>query len=159
MNQVGGIDLLDLQQGMIGLAPAVGGSLAETASVSLESQNLSTPAAMEIHHHQTQSKSTAMVTWQAADDAMRHTWKGPIEATEYEACGIAALIVRESNGLAIIHRSAKGTGFDFWLGETGSTESGASLFQEGMRMRSTGTLPALGVGVESSKPQSHVGES
>ena len=115
MNQVGGIDLLDLRQGMIGLAPAVGGSLAEAAAVSLECQNLSTPAAMEIHHRRTQSKSTAMVTWQAADDAMRSSWNDPIEATEYKACGIAAPIVRESKRLAIVRRSAKGTGFDFGL--------------------------------------------
>ena len=115
MNQVGGVDLLDLQQGMIGLAPAVGKSFTEASSVSLESQNLPTPAAMELHHRRTQSKSTAMVPWQAADDAMRHTWKGPIEATEYEACGVAAPIVRESKGLAIVRRSAQGTGFDFGL--------------------------------------------
>ena len=187
MNQVGSIDLLDLRQGMIGLTPAVGESFAEAASVCLECQNHASPTKMEIHHLQnprTQTKSTIIVTWRSADDTMRRTWNDLIEATEYGACGIAALIVRELKGLSIVCKSARGTGFDFWLGQTVSTGSESSLFQETARlevsgilkgssaiistrvrqkrrqtMRSTGTLPALVVVVEFNKPQSHVDES
>ena len=187
MNQVGKINLLDLQQGMIGLTPVAGEFFAEAASVCLECQNHSSPAKMEIHHLQklrTQTKSTIMVTWRSADDTMRRTWNDLIEATEYGACAIAALIVQKLKGLSIVRRSARGTGFDFWLGETVSAKSGSSLFQESARlevsgvlkgasaiiskrvgqkrrqtMRSTGTLPALVVVVEFSKPQSHVDES
>lgn len=183
MKQVGDIDLVDLGKGMIGLTPAVGESFAEAASVCLQGQNHSSPAAMELHHRRTQTKSTIMVTWRSADDTVRRTWNDPIEATEYGACGIAALIVRELKGLSIVRRSARGTGFDFWLGETVSTESGGSLFQESARlevsgvlrgspaiisrrvrqkrrqaMKSAGTLPASVVVVEFNKPQSRIGE-
>jgi hypothetical protein len=45
---------------------------------------------------------------------MRGTYD-PDEATEFGACGIAILVIRERTGLTV-QRAFKGDGFDYWVG-------------------------------------------
>jgi hypothetical protein len=40
------------------------------------------------------------------------------EATELGACGVAILVVKEATAKVVVERSKKGTGFDYWLGDT-----------------------------------------
>ncbi len=107
---------------------------------------------------------------------MHRCWADDQEATEFGACGIAALLIHEFTDLTVTERSVKGTGFDYWLG-TKSSE--APLFQEKARLevsgirngddfalrrrvkekteqtkRLDGTLPAYIIVVEFSTPRS-----
>lgn len=62
-------------------------------------------------------------------------WGDPEEATEHGAYAIAAALISEFTDFTIVHRSKKGTGFDFWLGKKGSA---ALLFQEKGRLEVSG---------------------
>jgi hypothetical protein len=42
------------------------------------------------------------------------------EATEHGACAVAILVTRELTGAHVLERSAKGTGFDYWIGDAES---------------------------------------
>ncbi len=42
----------------------------------------------------------------------------PQEATEHGAYAVAILVITHITGKKVVERSAKGTGFDYWLGET-----------------------------------------
>ena len=46
---------------------------------------------------------------------MRNAHHDNQEATEFGACAIAALVLRDLMGLTVLRRSKKGTGFDYWL--------------------------------------------
>ena len=59
------------------------------------------------------------------------------EATEYGAYGIAILVIREAAGKPILERSAKGPGFDFWIGDE---EDDELPFQGLMRLEVSGIL-------------------
>lgn len=52
---------------------------------------------------------------QRVSERMRRANNDLQDATEFGACGIAFLVVREVTGLTAINRSRKGTGFDYWL--------------------------------------------
>jgi hypothetical protein len=96
-------------------------------------------------------------------------------ATELGAYGVAFLVLGAGTTFTVIERSARGTGFDYWLG------SDDSLFQRKARLevsgilvgensavdkriaekigqtkRSAGSLPAYAVVVEFSRPMSKV---
>jgi hypothetical protein len=108
------MSLAALSEGMPGLTAARGQTLAEAAAVCLESRN-----------HQTGIRLPRIglmpedlhVEWQPVDDQMRRCYADMPEATEWGACGIAILVVKEVTGMVVIERSVKGTGFDYWLGD------------------------------------------
>jgi hypothetical protein len=60
---------------------------------------------------------TFLLSWESLTEQHYRTCADLQEATEYGACGIAILIVREMTGKTILERSAKGPGFDFWVGD------------------------------------------
>lgn len=183
MNPVNDLDLDDLRQGMGALTPAVGAFYAEAAAACLANQNHPSPVELELHVPQSQLTARVMLTWQDFDGRMRDAWRDLDEAVEYGACGVAVLVVRELKGLLVASRSAKGTGFDFWLGNGSSGESGGLLLQNKFRLevsgirkgskpliskrikqklkqteQSAGCFPAIVVIIEFRKPQSHVEE-
>ena len=55
--------------------------------------------------------------WPAVTRQAARTWNDLDEAAEHGAAGIAALLAIREIGLAVILRSRKGTGFDYWLGD------------------------------------------
>lgn len=170
------IDLSGLAAGAYGITSASGESLAQAASVCLESQGHSSPKAMGVHTRT--STLTANISWSVTDNQMRRTWNDDEEATEYGAYGVAILVVRETNHLHVVERSKKGTGFDYWLGSSNNEDD---LFQKKARLevsgirtgslakikgrlnqkmkqtkKSDGKLPAVIVIVEFGTPQTHI---
>jgi hypothetical protein len=55
--------------------------------------------------------------WSSVDEQQRLCYNDLQEATEWGACGVAILVVKELTGKVVIERSKKGPGFDYWLGE------------------------------------------
>lgn len=58
------------------------------------------------------------------------------DATEFGACGVAILTMCEITGWTIIEKSAKGTGFDYWLGATDENR----VFHKKARLEVSGIL-------------------
>lgn len=82
--------------------------------------------------------------WRAVDDRDRRTWADEGVATEYGACAIAILVVRLTRGHTVLQRSRKGTGFDYWMGDSTSmpfTEK-ARLEVSGIRRGSSRAVSA-----------------
>ena len=170
------IDLSSLAAGACGITPALGESLAQAASVCLESQDHSSPKSMEVHTNT--STLTADINWRVINNQMRRAWNDDEEATECGACGVAILVVRKTIHLHVVERSKKGTGFDYWLGSPNNEDD---LFQRKARLevsgirtgslahikgrlkqkikqtrKSDGKLPAVIVIVEFGTPQAHI---
>src|SRR5260221_12677183 len=80
---------------------------------------------------------TFRLTWNPLTETHRRTCADIQEATEYGAYGVAIVGVRETTGKTVLERSAKGPGFDFWIGD----EEDAELpFQGLMRLEVSGIL-------------------
>jgi hypothetical protein len=77
------------------------------------------------------------VVWESLAPSALTTWRDLPEAAEHGAYGVAALLVEKLADLAVVARSAKGTGFDYWLGGIGETDS---LFQKRVRLEVSGIL-------------------
>jgi hypothetical protein len=108
------MSLTTLCEGMPGLTPARGETLAEAAAVCLESRSHKTGVRLlraglmpeDLH-----------IEWQPIDEQKRRGYGDMQEATEWGASGVAILVVKEVTGMVVIDRSRKGTGFDYWLGD------------------------------------------
>jgi hypothetical protein len=108
------LSLTALAEGMPGMTPACGRSLAESAAVCLE----------ERKHQQGVKLTTSGISvapynvdWPPVDDQMRRCYNDLQEATERGACGVAILVIKEITGKVVVERSKKGPGFDYWLGD------------------------------------------
>jgi len=66
------------------------------------------------------------------DEYDRRSWGGPGNAAETAGEGIAWLIVHLFTDYAVIERSARGSGVDFWLGDKGDVDK--LIFQTKARM-------------------------
>jgi hypothetical protein len=87
------------------------------------------------------------VSWEALGDAHKSTYADLQEATEFGAYGIALIVIRELTGKAAIERSAKGGGFDWWIGDT--DDPFALPFQGKTRLEVSGILRDRGGHLES----------
>jgi hypothetical protein len=108
------MSLAALSDGMPGLTPACGQLLAEAAAVCLENRNHKTPVRFPragLMHNDLHME------WVPVDDQSRRCYADMQEATEWGACGVAILVVKEATGKLVVERSKKGTGFDYWLGD------------------------------------------
>jgi hypothetical protein len=108
------INFASLGQGMPGLTPANGTTLAEAAAVCLEDRDHRTGVQLRLAG---MKKDTFMLEWSAVDEQQKRCYKDMQEATERGACGVAILMVKELTGHVVVERSRKGPGFDYWLGE------------------------------------------
>jgi hypothetical protein len=128
------IHLAELKRGTPGITGSVGASFGEAATVCLEEAR-----------HAPGIKLTVMgdfscsypICWDACTAQMRRSWADLQDATEFGACGVAALLVPRLTGLTVVRRSVKGTGFDYWLGYEDDEDS---LFQGKARMEVSGIL-------------------
>jgi hypothetical protein len=57
------------------------------------------------------------LSWESLTVQHHRTCADLQESTEYGAYAIAFLIIREITGKTVLERSAKGPGFDFWIGD------------------------------------------
>ena len=135
------LDLSSLANGSIpGISAAVGSSLAEAAGVCLESQGHSSGTQLTITGY---GNGRYTLTWPCITDQSRRAWGDYEVATENGAAGVAAMVAEKVIGYAIIERSRKGTGFDYWLGDRMDTlpiERKARLEVSGIRRGATSTV-------------------
>jgi hypothetical protein len=80
------------------------------------------------------------LTWTTITDQALRTWNDLQEATEYGATAIAVLLAKKEIGYAVIERSMKGTGIDYWMGD----ESDGPPFQSKARLEISGILKVQG---------------
>lgn len=128
------LNLDTLGNGFPGISPKYGGVLAKAAVVCLEEEDHESRVEMRVRgvsHHNVQ------LTWSVMHDREQaaRCWGDPEVATEHGAYGIATLLVEHFTNYTVIQRSRKGTGFDFWLGEKGSS---CLLFQNAARLEVSG---------------------
>lgn len=108
------LDLSDLANGLPAISPAFGQYLAEAGAVCLESQGHAN--GQELSVQGIHSKDYAL-RWPEITDQMERCLNDAEVATEHGAVGIAVLLMKRLIGFAVIQRSRKGTGFDYWLGD------------------------------------------
>jgi hypothetical protein len=118
---------------MPGLSTAYGAQLAQAAAVCLE--NREHRSGVTFHLIGMRSAQFPL-EWPAVDDQARRSHNDLQEATERGAYGIAILIVCDLTGMLVIERSAKGLGFDYWLGNEDDDE----LFAGKARLEVSGIL-------------------
>jgi hypothetical protein len=116
--------------GMPGLTPAWGAVLAEAASVCLESQGHPVQVELRVNGF---FEETFVLERLEVSRQMALSHQDEEEATELGACGIAILAVRNLMELVVLHRSRKGTGYDYWLGPERDP-----LLQHGERLEVSG---------------------
>ncbi|MHB8808884.1 MAG: hypothetical protein ACYC9M_02570 [Desulfobulbaceae bacterium] len=107
------LNLSDLANGLPAISPAFGQYLAEAGAVCLESQGHTN--GRELFVQGMLSRNYAL-RWPEVTDQMERCLNDPEVATEHGAVGIAVLLMKSLIGYAVIQRSRKGTGFDYWLG-------------------------------------------
>jgi len=171
------IKLEELSRGMLGISPKYGACLAEAASFCLEDQNHSSGVKLEVDGDYNRCFCVFWISSYEQEQPGR-CWADAEVATELGAYGIAALIIPLLTAYSVVERSRKGTGFDYWLGEKGTSDR---LFQNKARLevsgirngdesvvsqrvrqkkrqtnKSNGRLPAIIAVVEFSTPRSRV---
>lgn len=108
------LDLRSLLAGMPGLSEAAGQYLAEAAAVCLEERDHQSEATLFLDGDHEEDLALA---WAGpVTDQARRTHADPEDATENGACGVAAVLMHTLTDLAVVNRSRKGSGFDYWLG-------------------------------------------
>ena len=168
------LNLNDLGNGIFpAISASRGKALAEAGGVCLESQNHKRDVRLSVRGH---SNNRYSLTWPSITAQSRRTWNDPEKATEEGAEGIAALLAKKEIGYAVLQRSAKGLGFDYWIGDDSSLpfQNKARLEVSGIRQgndavvkarvrqkmnqtsRSDGMLPAYIIVVEFGRPLAEV---
>lgn len=117
--------LEELSDGMPGLTPAVGRTLAEAASVCLSESKHLHPVILNQFGISALSVTLSALS---VDDQMRRSHADLQDAVEFGACGIAIFSVKHNTGLVVVERASKGKGFDYWIGEEGQ-----EVFFQGLR--------------------------
>ncbi|MCA1839895.1 MAG: hypothetical protein LC723_06140 [Actinobacteria bacterium] len=113
--------------------------MAEAAAVVLEEQGHPVTATLELAG---KVAATPTIVRPEVTDQMRRTWHDDQEATEMGACATAIAIIEQLEGLSVMKRSRKGTGFDYWLGQADDSlfESRARLEVSGIRQGGTSSV-------------------
>jgi hypothetical protein len=107
------VDLRDLRKGLPYLTPAVGAWMAEAGAICLEHHGHCPGVCISlIGSHE----AVFELTWRACNEQTRRCWSDLNEAGEFGACGLSFLFLRATTDLAVIERSFRPSGFDYWLG-------------------------------------------
>jgi hypothetical protein len=127
-------NLTALAEGVMpALSSVYGPQLAQAAAVCLEDREHK--SGVTLHLAGVRSVQL-LIEWPTVDDQARRSHNDLQEATERGAYGIAILIVCDLTGMVVVERSAKGLGFDYWLGDAKDDE----LFQGKARLEVSGIL-------------------
>ena len=108
------LNLSDLGNGLPGITPAFGETLAQVGGVCLESQGHGHGVQLRVGGDRSNSYS---LKWPPVTEQARRCFNDPDEATEFGAVGVAILLAKSEIGYSVIGRSRRGTGFDYWIGE------------------------------------------
>lgn len=137
------LHLAALESGMPGLTPACAKVLIEAAAVCLEEKKHKTGVLLSLSGLSTDA---VVLEWNEVDEQQRNAHHDLQDATEYGACGLAILLVKQLTGKVVLQRSRKGSGFDYWVGDESSSEVGdenssdADLFAGKARLEISGIL-------------------
>ena len=126
------LDLSDLANGLPAISPAFGQYLAEAGAVCLESQGHANGQELSVQGIRSEDYT---LRWPEVTDQTERCLNDPEVATEHGAVGIGVLLMKQLIGYAVIQRSRKGTGFDYWLGDESDMpfENKARLEVSGIR--------------------------
>ena len=91
--------------------------MADAASVCLADQEHEIDATLRVTG---EFRASYLLQRGYVTERMRSTYD-PDEATEFGACGVAILVMRDRTGLTV-QRAFKGGGFDYWLGTVDNDE-------------------------------------
>lgn len=127
------LDLAHLAAGVHRLSSAWGTVLAEAVRVCLDDQQHVSPSEMDFDGS---FDERFALHWEPATDELWRTHNDSDVATEHAAYGVALLALPALTGLTVIERSRKGTGFDFWLGD--SDDDDVLAFQHKARLEVSG---------------------
>jgi len=108
------LNLSDLGEGLPAITPAFGRALAEAGGICLESQGHVQGDQLRVSGDFEKDHTLA---WPPVTDQTLRCWNDPEVATEHGAVGVAVLLAKKEVGYAVIERSRKGTGFDYWMGD------------------------------------------
>ena len=108
------LSVLPLDAGTSGLLDTAAGYMGACAAVCLENGKHQSGVSMGIEGD---GVAVFRLTWEVLTEKHRRTCADLQEATEYGAYGVAILVVRALTGKTVLERSAKGPGFDFWVGD------------------------------------------
>lgn len=108
------LSVLPLESGNSGLLDSMAGFMGACAAVCLDKQRHRSGVTMGVEGD---CDSRFRLTWEPLTDKHYRSCADLQEATEYGAYGLAILVVREATGKTALERSAKGPGFDFWVGD------------------------------------------
>jgi hypothetical protein len=119
---------------MPGLLPELAVVMAYAAAVCLEEEGHSSGVWFGLAEDGEVGRRFTL-SWPPATEPALRSWADPEEATEVGACAVAALLVDAIAGLHVLERSRRGTGFDYWLGQSGHS---GLLFQDKTRLEVSG---------------------
>lgn len=130
------LDLNEIKKGMPGITKEWGSLMAQAGLVCLEHHNHPSGVLLTVKGDH---KVDYYITW---SDKVTHqisaSWNDLDDATEYGACCIAILLSLDITNYMVIKRSAKKTGFDYWLGE--KNENAILPFDKKVRLEISGIL-------------------
>ncbi len=115
-----------------GWSTTFGKVFAEAASVCLEQHGHTSNVILNVRGDQ---KCSYNLFWSKVRDTMRRFHADQHRTPEFGAYAVSALSVPKLTNLTVIEVSAKGTGFDFWLGAVDDPDL---LFQRKARLEVSG---------------------
>lgn len=113
------IDVTPQNSAFAALTPYYGGMCCEAAAFCLSENGHVAPKATQC---QGVSATQVELSWTQPPVTAAATYRDRDVAAEHGAYAVAIALVNHLYGLDVIERSAKGTGFDFWMGESGTSE-------------------------------------
>ena len=108
------LNLCELKKGLPAITPSFGQYLAEAGAICLESQGHQQGKQLQVKGEYSNSY---ILKWPGVTDQKQRCLNDFEVATEHGAVGIAILLAKKLIGYAVVQRSRKGTGFDYWLGD------------------------------------------
>jgi hypothetical protein len=115
----GTLMLAELSQGLPGITPAFGQTLAEAGAVCFEEQKHANGVELQV---QGTFQTKYQVFWQQVTNQMLRCYNDEETTTELGAYGVAFLLVLDLTDFTVIQTSRRGTGFDYWLGTAEDSE-------------------------------------
>ena len=110
------LKLDQLKKGTLGITKVVGAYLAQATAYFLELNGHKSGVVLEVDGI---FQDKFELTWtDEIDDQVKRSWRDNLEATEYGAVGIAALLSESLLNLSIVERSYIGTRVDYILGQS-----------------------------------------
>lgn len=109
------IKLNDILVGMPGITPIEGANLLENFVVVMHSVGHTPPAVLALYGQQ---EDSCKLSWaDTYSQQMAKTYADIQSATERAAVCLSILLAKQITGYSVVHRSWKGTGFDYFLGD------------------------------------------